>query len=46
MPEENERTKVIRITNTRIKSLKVKSPGRKPLVIKNLTLKNFRYIKR
>lgn len=44
MPEKNTRTRIITIKDTNIKNLKIKGLISKPVVIRNLTLKNVRLI--
>lgn len=44
MPEENVRVRVITIKDAHIESLKITGFRQKPLIIRNLTLKNVRFI--
>lgn len=44
MPEKNERVKIIAIKDMHVEKLKIKGFREKPLIIRNLTLKNVRLI--
>lgn len=44
MSEKKERVKIIEIKDMHVENLKIKGFRQKPLVIKNLTLKNVRLI--
>jgi len=43
-PEKNTRIKIITVKNAHIENLKIEGFRQKPLVIRNLTLKNVRFI--
>jgi len=44
MSEEKTRTRVVKIKDSQIESLRIKGLGSKSVIIKNLTLKNVRLI--